>query len=1423
MSYAIPVLPTGRGMVSVLDAPPPGMRTVEDVRAQIAREGLDPRLLVVPPPLAVDSDLAADARQKIEDLTLDSLSHPGTRQAESRETQLVRSFFVHHGSFIPDILESYNMFIRNYAPKHQITVRNTNIRAVFGRVRFTRPTVVVDGKVVPLYPQSARSVHSYMSHIFADLQKYTIGEDKSWTAVGDPVLNVQIGSIPVMVRSVLCRTYGLSRDELLSIGEDPVDPGGYFISRGAEKCIPLNDSLREGRYIFMNIGDDMGPECRTTTRANAFKKSIVTQLHDYRGMLRVFYTHYPSAAASGLRSTMSKKDQLSRRLNALQIFRIFGVEDDPQTIVRRYVLRFVQPHLRSAVEGRLASTIHNMVSQGDYMTFVITSFEDVRDGRGIVPGDGIENIRRIFVKNLRDCFLSQMATDPDEARLLAYGMMIAHYVEYLAGYRHSDDRNDYGLKRLIDPAERLERLLLKGTQRLISAVETDVDRASEASKKDITYIARRLNGKTLGDMFDAAFSTSAWGVSKDPRPEENVTEALDRSSHAGVLSQLTKISAQTSSNNKDLAVRSVQPSQFNYVCPSDTPERTRVGIVKHRAIGCITSMDRSEVFLEILVRPHISKSYQDIGTSLMMNGRYMGTVDGRALYSKLLAMRRNGTLDYDTMLVLDEKDNILYLHNDHSRPIAPLLIINSETENLVIEEKNLWGKPFAELLANGAVEYIDAFEQSSIKLATDYNMLAMTKTVSHNLLAEHSRLKELKASIEAGEAPDTKDNVLAAETDVTDMREKLVRLLARVEETAAEKKAHMEDDIGPHEIVRLQQRTAAINRLKVVENEARVAYGRAKNELERRERTIISLKTAGTLAVVNDELRTLEGRLAKEGTRRRYTHCMMSPDTLFSFAASIIPAAGMQLATRVSYHCSKGVHSLGIFSGMYPIRMDTASKVQTWPSRPIFSSHMVDILGIGDMPQGETALVAVMPWGGYNQEDAIIMSKGAADRGLFAHTIYHIETCTLLKGDNYIESFSAPPSREGVNAHIFAGIGDDGLPIMGHMLKDGQAYACKVRKTSGDPKPMYFPEKIGFTHEGMVERLIVGVNHDGHTFARIKIKQSSMAIVGSKLVMRVAMKATISRIVPNEEMPYMVAKDGTHMVPDLILNPHSVPSRMSIGLLVEILLSKVAAMTAKDIDATSFRKLDMDSAIAYLKAHGMNPYGLETFFHPVTHKPLETLVFAGFAYTAILPAIPGLKIQARNKGARRLLTRQPSRGSDPSQSTGMRIGTQERDALISHGASELLRERLCVASDEYTDLCCVTCGRGATSNINTGNVWCPHCEDKARFGRMSGPFAMHTLGQLLEGGGLSIRYGFETPEQMKKRIAEGGEQPAMVETADPGAGPDVEEADEVDDEEIEEEVDEETVAGLDDFDELQKLGLGSDGMRRAERAEESDQ
>lgn len=188
------------------------MKTVDEVRMEIEENGLDPRLLIIPPPLAVDFVPGEDKNVNIPNMNVESVL-----TEERHETKLMKAYFKFGGSFVGDIIESYNNFIRKFTFPEFLTIRNTNIRIVFNSPRFTRPTILKEGKAVPLYPAAARGNHSYLTKLYADVQKYSVDDKDRWTEIGKPCRGVPVAKLPVMVGSILCRTYGMTDDEKMEI------------------------------------------------------------------------------------------------------------------------------------------------------------------------------------------------------------------------------------------------------------------------------------------------------------------------------------------------------------------------------------------------------------------------------------------------------------------------------------------------------------------------------------------------------------------------------------------------------------------------------------------------------------------------------------------------------------------------------------------------------------------------------------------------------------------------------------------------------------------------------------------------------------------------------------------------------------------------------------------------------------------------------------------------------------------------------------------------------------------------------------------------------------------------------------------------------------------------------------------------------
>ncbi len=229
-------------------------------------------------------------------------------------------------------------------------------------------------------------------------------------------------------------------------------------------------------------------------------------------------------------------------------------------------------------------------------------------------------------------------------------------------------------------------------------------------------------------------------------------------------------------------------------------------------------------------------------------------------------------------------------------------------------------------------------------------------------------------------------------------------------------------------------------------------------------------------------------------------------------------------------------------------------------------------------------------------------------------------------------------------------------------------------------------------------------------------------------------------ILSPENMPFT----GDGLTPDLIINPHALPSRMTIGKMIEIVTSKVAAFTGERANATSFRKFDTQEFMRNLTQYGYSSSGKEKLYSGFTGKPLEARIFIGPCYYQALKHQVQDKIQMRARGGITQLTHQPVGGLK--RGGGQRVGEMERDAIISHGASAFLRERLCLVSDAYEAVYCSTCGNIAITDDTT--YVCRTCEEEAVFGRCTIPYSFKLLTQLLQGANFQI--SFKMKEALKE-------------------------------------------------------------------------
>jgi DNA-directed RNA polymerase II subunit RPB2 len=469
-----------------------------------------------------------------------------------------------------------------------------------------------------------------------------------------------------------------------------------------------------------------------------------------------------------------------------------------------------------------------------------------------------------------------------------------------------------------------------------------------------------------------------------------------------------------------------------------------------------------------------------------------------------------------------------------------------------------------------------------------------------------------------------------------------------------------------------------------------------------------------------------------------YTHSELDPTAILGLAASVIPLANHNQAPRNSYQCGMGKQALGIYHSQHSTRFDTTAKCLAYPTRPLFETQMNEILGLNELPAGSMVIVAIMTYTGYNQEDALIMNKASIDRGLFRQVIYKSYKSAQKRTRYTVEEFARPEVRKDEPTGRYAAIDENGIARLGASVRDGDCIIGKIRKNIQTGKIENASTFVGVGQEGIVDRVLVSTNPEGMRVVKVKLRQIRKPVMGDKFASRHAQKSTIGLILPEEDMPYT----ATGIKPDIIINPHCIPSRMTMSKVIEIVASKIASFRGERVNATAFRNFNIREFKENLRQYGYNPSGKEKMYSGFTGEPLEADIFIGPCYYQTLRHHVEDKIQMRSRGAIKQLSHQPTGGR--ARKGGQRFGEMERDAIISHGASAFLQERLCGVSDAYTPVYCSTCGTIAIANHASEKFVCRLCGDNAKFGTCTIPYAYKLLTHMLAGAGFNLQFGMKT-------------------------------------------------------------------------------
>jgi DNA-directed RNA polymerase beta subunit len=445
-----------------------------------------------------------------------------------------------------------------------------------------------------------------------------------------------------------------------------------------------------------------------------------------------------------------------------------------------------------------------------------------------------------------------------------------------------------------------------------------------------------------------------------------------------------------------------------------------------------------------------------------------------------------------------------------------------------------------------------------------------------------------------------------------------------------------------------------------------------------------------------------------------------------------------------SSNCAMGKQAMGVYATNYDKRMDKTAYVLNYPSRPLVDTRIMNFIHLNNIPSGCMVNVAIMTHTGYNQEDSVLISKGALDRGLFMATIYHTEKDedkNIIR-DEIIRCKPDKSKTKGIKFSNYDKLNTHGFISENTLVENRDVIIAKIipiKENRNDPTKVikYEDQSKTFrtTEETYIDKNYTGRNGDGYNFAKVRVRILRKPVMGDKISSRHGQKGTIGNIIPEEDMPF--TKDGLR--PDIIINPHAIPSRMTIAQLKETLLGKVLLELGLFGDGTSFGNLDVNTIAKELQNLGYESYGNEILYNGLTGEQLETNIFMGPVFYQRLKHMVNDKQHSRAIGPMVNLTRQPAEGR--SRDGGFRIGEMERDVMIAHGMSRFCKERLYDVSDKYSVHVCKKCGLVASYNDgdkgrNTMADFtihlCKTCGNTTDFAKVNIPYAYKLMAQELQ-------------------------------------------------------------------------------------------
>ena len=485
-------------------------------------------------------------------------------------------------------------------------------------------------------------------------------------------------------------------------------------------------------------------------------------------------------------------------------------------------------------------------------------------------------------------------------------------------------------------------------------------------------------------------------------------------------------------------------------------------------------------------------------------------------------------------------------------------------------------------------------------------------------------------------------------------------------------------------------------------------------QLEQKEITwkdLIKLKVIEYLDTAEEENALVA--LFPEELTSEHTHLEIDQMDLMGVVTSLVPYGNHDQSSRLMRGSKTFKQSLGMYAANYLCRLDTDVSILQYPQKPIVRSFVYDTLNT--YPAGQNLVVAIMSYEGYNMEDALVFNKGSLQRGVGRSFYFRPYATTEMNYAGGLKDDIGIPDKDTTGYKLESSyklLEDDGIIYPEAQVGEGEVLIGKI----SPPKFLSEAREISVRtkkessvvmrqeEKGTIDAVFVTKDKEGNKIIQIRTRDQRIPELGDKYATSHGQKGVIGAIIPEEDVPFT----ASGIKPDIIFNPHGLPSRMTVGYLLELLAGKVGCLRGEMVDGTPFSGESKKELEDQLKDLGFRYDGKETMFNGITGKRMTSKIFIGNLYYLKLKYMVGNKLHGRASGKVALLTRQPVEGR--ARGGALRLGEMEQQALVAHGASLLLKERY--DSDKVKLHICTKCGTIAIEDTIRNKIVCPICESE---------------------------------------------------------------------------------------------------------------